>query len=153
MKTANFICPFDPITRQTILPVDADGQPYPLDWVHLTLEQGNTVCVQVRGEGTVIAAMKLDPAYLWLEDQPAIVSEPLLTEAGELLLSEVDELLFTEAVELNKLTTYDFAISQFPLEEVDIKDWTTSQKAKESIIELYGTLEGYNQSRLGESDA
>jgi len=68
MKTANFILPFDPVTRQTGLPVDTDGQQYPLDWVHLTLEQGNTVVCQVRGEDAVIEAMKLDPAYCYLED-------------------------------------------------------------------------------------
>ena len=68
MKTANFILPFNPVTRQTGLPVDTDGQQHPLDWVHLTLEQANTVVAQVRGPDAVIEGMKTDPAYCWLED-------------------------------------------------------------------------------------
>ena len=69
MRTVNIICPFDPVTRQTTFPTDKDGQPCPLDWVHLTLEKGNSVVCQVRGEDAVIAAMIADTAnYCWLED-------------------------------------------------------------------------------------
>lgn len=68
MKTVNIICPFDPVTRQTIFPTDKDGQPVKLDWCHLTQEKNGSVVVQVRGDDAVIAAMKLDPQYCWLED-------------------------------------------------------------------------------------
>ena len=77
MKTINVICPFDPVTRITTFPVDAEGQQYPLDWVHLTPEQGNTVVCQVRGADAVIEAMKLDPAYCWLEDVEVPTDAPI----------------------------------------------------------------------------
>ncbi len=69
MKTANFICPFDPVTRITTLPTDVDGK-VQVDWVHITHDEGNTVVVQVRGEDAVIDSMKADPQYQWLEDVP-----------------------------------------------------------------------------------
>jgi inorganic pyrophosphatase len=62
---ANFILPFDPITRQTTLPLVDDR---PIDFCHLTKEQGNTVVVQVQADDAIIAAMKADPTYQWLED-------------------------------------------------------------------------------------
>ncbi len=54
MKTVNFICPFDSVTRLTTVP---DG----IDWVHLTPEKGNTVCVQVRGVEPKIQIVPLEP--------------------------------------------------------------------------------------------
>jgi hypothetical protein len=64
---ANFIVPFDPITRQTTLPLVDEK---PIDFCHLTREQGNTVVAQVSADVTVIEAMKLDLQYQWLEDIP-----------------------------------------------------------------------------------
>lgn len=61
MKTANFVCPFDSVTRITTVP---EG----VDWVHKTPEQNNTVVCQVRGMDAVIETMKTDPTYCWLED-------------------------------------------------------------------------------------
>ena len=48
--TANFIVPFDPVTRQTALPLDKDGQPVKADRWHLAKEKGNLVMVQVRAD-------------------------------------------------------------------------------------------------------
>lgn len=62
---ANFIVPFDPITRQTTLPLVNDR---PIDFCHLTQEKNNSVIAQVQADKAVIAAMKLDPTYCWLED-------------------------------------------------------------------------------------
>lgn len=71
---ANFITKFDPITRQTTLPLVDDR---PIDFVHLTREQGNSVVVQVQADAKVIEAMKADPQYCWLEDiaEPEVVKD------------------------------------------------------------------------------
>lgn len=63
---ANFMVPFDPVARQTTLPELKEGET--LDFWHLSMEQGESVVVQVRGTDERIAAMKLDPTYQWLED-------------------------------------------------------------------------------------
>lgn len=111
----------------------------------------DTVMVQVEVSETMIAAMKADPVNLWIEDHPVVESQPLLTESGETLLTEAGESIETEAMELNELTAYNYMAAKLPPSEVDAKDWTTSQKAKESIIELHEqTIEGYKQSGLGE---
>ncbi|MFA5025396.1 MAG: hypothetical protein WC503_02745 [Candidatus Shapirobacteria bacterium] len=66
---SNFIAPFNPITRQTTLPLVDDK---PIDFWHLTREQGNSVVVQVQADKAIIEAMKLDPQYRWLEDLPEV---------------------------------------------------------------------------------
>lgn len=66
---ANFIVPFDPITRQTTLPLEDDR---PIDFVHLTMEKGSSVVVQVQASKETIQAMKAAPTYCWLEDIPEV---------------------------------------------------------------------------------
>ena len=66
---ANFILPFNSITRQTTLPLVDDR---PIDFCHLTKEMASSVIAQVRADDAVIAAMKLDPQYCWLEDVPEL---------------------------------------------------------------------------------
>jgi hypothetical protein len=58
---SNFILPFNNLTKITTCPA--------LEWVHLGHEsEFGTVMVQVKADEAVIAAMKADPAYQWLED-------------------------------------------------------------------------------------
>jgi hypothetical protein len=66
MKTAIFILPFDPITRQTGLPQLEEGQT--ISWVHLEPEVGSTVKVQVTADEAIIEVMKADPVNEWVED-------------------------------------------------------------------------------------
>jgi hypothetical protein len=162
MAKANFIVPFSVETRQTILPVDKDGQPVPLDWWHVSLESGKTICVQVRADDAVIAAMKLDPAYQWLEDipEPVIAAEPTeklpvdekLPAEGELEVKPVDPVV--EAVaKCDPAEAKVFALSEstsFTKTVVDKMKWDTADNAIESVVKLHKqTLDGYKASGLG----
>ena len=66
---ARFVLPFNPVSRQTTVPMDENG-------VHLveashaspTGDDTTSVICYVKGPDDVIEAMKADPAYLFLEE-------------------------------------------------------------------------------------
>ena len=137
MKTINVICPFNPVTRQTILP---EG----VDWVHLTPEQGNTVVVQVRGEDAVIEAMKADPAYQFLEE----IIPPAEPVANPELIAAKDA--------LNQAWVDEFGEPRPPAEVIPAEPFIPLEGglAEEDIsvlVESHGlTMEAYRGSGLGD---
>ena len=152
---ANFTVPFDPITRQTILPTDADGQPIPMDMWHITPESGKTVCVQVRGDDAVIEAMKLPGSgYQWLEDKIEVTEEfpekpPI--DGDEKVIDEkvIEAIIKTSPVEAKVFVLSDS--TSFTKTAVDKLVWETPEDAIESIVKLHGsTLDAYKGSGLGQ---
>ena len=69
MQVATFITKFDPITRATAVPLDKNGEPLPLlaCW-HVCREKDNTVVVKIKAEDAIMALIKADPLFQWLED-------------------------------------------------------------------------------------
>jgi hypothetical protein len=131
MTTANFIVPFDPTTRQTILPLDKDGQQVKIDFVHLTKEQGNTVVVQVRAEQAIIDAMKADSKYFLLEDKPVDPATPAVISVSPTAAKTFLAKTMT-AILINK------------------QSWVTPEKAVEAVVKLHSsTLADYKSSGLG----
>ena len=129
--TANFIVPFDPVTRQTILPVDKNGQQVKMDWWHVTREKGSTVVVQVRAEQIVVDAMKADSKYFLLEDKPVDPATPAVIG-----VSAVEAKAFLGKT----MTTAD----------INKQVWTTPEKSVEAVVKLHGaTLADYKGSGLG----
>jgi hypothetical protein len=135
MKTANFMCPFDHITRQTILPVDKEGQSLVESWWHLSREKGNWIICQVRAPEEVVAFMQAAPDYQWLED----VSAP-----GD----EVKPSAPLDAAALKDWVSSE--VTSFAKVEVDKFLWDNPEKAIESVVKLHGqTLENYRAGGLG----
>ena len=117
MITANFILPFDPITRQTLLPLDPDGNQYPLDWWHLSMESGNTVLCQVRGDDAVIQEMKDSGDYQWLEDKvPAgdvpLPEPPIIVKGGGQIQPSPVEPAPVEIVKCDPAAVRDWIVSK-----------------------------------------
>ena len=130
--TANFIVGFDPTTRQTLLPKDAQGQPIPVDFCHLTPEKNGTIVVQVRAEQVVIDAMKLDTKYFLLEDKPVDPATPAVISVSPTAVKTY----------LGKtMTTTD----------INKQVWTTPTQAVEAVVKLHnGKLADYKSSGLGQ---
>ena len=139
--TANFIVSFNPITRETVLPKDKDGQPVKMDWGALTKEKGSTIVVQVRAEQSIIDGMKADSKNLWFEDKVAIA--PTEAKLGEVVA----------AVKVNTAAAQSFATKIVPLGDVLKQDWTTSDKAILSLVKLHGGTEAGYKHGLGEKVA
>ena len=144
MKTVNIIVPFNSTIRQTLLPES-------VDWVHVTPESDDTVCVQVRGEDAVIDAMIADPANLFLEDVGVAPAAPLLTEEGNHIETELGEsILVGGALECDSVEIRAFMVDKFGEEDVCHHDWSSSQNAIISTVALHGqTMENFKASRLG----
>lgn len=138
MKTANFILEFDPKTRQTIFSLDKDGQPYSLDWFHLSSEVDNTVLVQVRGPDEVIDSMKLDETPgRWLEDIPEVkpIEETLIIEEDEkIVIEDLKEPILDPKVAIEK----DVKIEQeltLKADPIVIKEWIITKLASDAILQ------------------
>jgi hypothetical protein len=151
---ANFIVPFDPITRQTTRPLVDER---PIDFVHLTQESDSSVVVQVRADTAVIEAMKADPIYFWLEDiiEP---QEGVSTDKDHLLDEEVDPLKTEEGepigadlmVRCKADEARTFLTPVFDEAKIVECDWSTDEKGVESVVALHKqTLDGYKQGGLG----
>ena len=157
MITANFICPFDLETRQTTLPVDADGNLYPMDWVHLTHESDNgTIIVQVRADDAIIQAMKDDDTYLWLEDILPAEEKPVQADpvtVKDWVTGTLAAPAIAEAGKVGKLPSPGqvSVIMAAVQEQVDkMGAWNTFDEAIERTLSLYGqTMDQYKQSGLG----
>jgi hypothetical protein len=70
MATATFIADFDLETRQTILPVDAEGNPIPLlaMW-HVSRETPEgTILIKIKAEDAIMDVIKPGPVLTFLED-------------------------------------------------------------------------------------
>lgn len=123
MITANFIVPFDPISRQTILPLDKDGQPVKANMWHLAREKGNMVLVQVQAEKEIIDAMKADsasekPTYRFVEEK---TSDPLAVKE----------------IQADPEATKAFIAKVISVDTLTKQDWSTPEKGVEAIVKCF----------------
>jgi hypothetical protein len=167
MKTATFVCPFDQETRQTILPVDENGQPIPMDMWHKTRESGKTIVVEVRGEDEVIDSMKAaGSGYGWLEvKEEPVVGVPVIPpeetipegtkpvdeepmEEEEIQVDPGPVLTKADPVELKSWLISE--ATSFSEEAVENEKWDSQDDAIESVVKLHGqTMDAYRSGGLG----
>ena len=135
MIIANFIVPFDPITRQTTLPLEKDDQPLRNVW-HLAREKGNMVLVQVMADKEIIDAMKADsasekPTYHFVEDKN---SDPLAVKE----------------IQTNPESTKTFISKVITLATVTKQDWSTPEKSVEALVKCFDAkLADYQAGGIG----
>ena len=135
MPSAIFICPFDPVTRQTSLPELDEGET--LDFWHKIPEQEASVVCELRGTQARIDAMKADPAYCWIED----VEVPSADIKADKKLSKVED--------AKKVKDY-LKSKGHKQTDIDKQKWSKADDIVESVVKLHGaTLESYRGCGLG----
>ena len=177
MISAVFILPFDPISRVTTLPIDENGKSP--DWWAKSMESGNTIIAQVRGDDAVIQAMKDDTdSYQWLEDilppedgsgeesaqlesqikvgggvtpLPAIQVQLDPAAVRDWIATKMTDAQVQTATKIGKINqAMTDQITAAVQSEVDALVWDDPETAIESVCTLHGqTLEAYRASGLG----